>query len=416
MFSLLVGCKSTDSGSSNEPIGHGPPAPSGGPATGTDTPAQPGTDPSAHDEGNGAEVPTVPAVQLIGRFDTRDPAGARCGWPGCRIVARFDGTRVSVRLREELQPWMDGGPSEWDVAIDGQWQPKLVTNATGTPTEHVIADGLAAGTHVVELFKRSDAQNGTTQFLGYDFGAGKLLPPPPRKTRRIEIIGDSVSSGYGVEGVGLVPACPAPAYAAKYQNFHKSMGARLGEMFGAEVAGTVFSGKGVAKNVSPADKETMPVIFDRALPDDGNSTWSFQSFVADVVVVMLGGNDFGLGEPVDEGPATPSEFLNAYTAFALALRQKYPGAHLFLTVPPPLSDLDPPGRNVRTNVVAGVKAVTAARNAAGDPKVYPFEPAPGDPSEHTGCEGHGSPQFHQRVAAEVAAQVTAKVGWKLISP
>lgn len=71
---------------------------------------------------------------------------------------------------------------------------------------------------------RSEAQNGTTQFLGYDFGGGVLLAPPARKARRLEIIGDSVSSGYGVEGVGLGPTCPGPNYAARYENFRVSMG------------------------------------------------------------------------------------------------------------------------------------------------------------------------------------------------
>lgn len=404
---VVAACGGSGAGSNTGSIGHDSGAPPGGPAAdGTGTSTQPGERPGGGVEGG------EPAVQLVGRFDTRDAAGPRCAWPGCRIIARFEGTRVSVRLREKLETWMDGGPSEWDVAVDGQWQSKIVTNAAGAPTDHLIADALPAGAHVVELYKRSDAQNGTTQFLGYDFGGGKLLSPPARKTRRIEIIGDSVSSGYGIEGVGLGPICPGLNYAAKYQNFRQSMGARLGDLFGAEVAGTVFSGKGIAQNVTPSDPETMPLIYDRALPDDGTSAWDSSRFMIDVVIIMLGGNDFALGEPVDEGPATLAEFTTAYSAFVAALRQKYPAAHLFLTVPPPLSDLDPPGRNTRTNVVAGVQAVAAQRNAEGDAKVYTFEPGFGDWSEHTGCEGHGGPQFHQRVAAELGAQITARVGWK----
>jgi hypothetical protein len=133
--------------------------------------------------------------------------------------------------------------------------------------------------------------------------------------------------------------------------------------------------------------------------------------VADVVIVMLGGNDFAIGQPVDHGPASAAEFTSAYSTFTAVLRQRYPSAHLFLTVPPPLTDLDPPGTNTRSNVVAAVKSVAAQRNSSGDPKVHAFEPKPGDESEHTGCEGHGSPQFHQRVAAELAVEVASKVGW-----
>jgi len=62
--------------------------------------------------------------------------------------------------------------------------------------------------------------------------------------------------------------------------------------------------------------------------------------------------------------------------------------------------------------MAGVKAVAAERNAAGDARVYAFEPKPSDASEHTGCEGHGNPQYHQRVANELAAEIRARVGWK----
>lgn len=404
-FALLGACKGSGAGSNSESFGHDPvpgaDANDGGPGTATHHDGEPGSEPGA---------PDVPAVQLVGRFDMRDGAGPRCAWPGCRVVARFSGTRVSVKLREILETWMDGGPSEWDISVDGHWQSKIVTDATGAPHDYVLAEGLNDGPHTVEIYKRSEAHDGTTQFLGYDFGGGKLLPPPPRKARRIELIGDSVSSGYGVAGVG--PLCAGANYAAKYQNFRLSMGARLGELVDAEVAGTVFAGKGVAKNVWTADKETMPVLYPRALPDDVASTWDFSRFVAEVVIVMLGGNDFAPGAPVDLGPATPGEFMQAYAAFVGTLRASYPAAHLFLTVAPPLSDLDPPGGLARTNVVAGVKAVAAQRNAAGDARVYTFEPAPGDASEHTGCEGHGNPQFHQRVAGELAAEITAKVGWK----
>lgn len=406
LVSSFVACKGSGGGSAGESFGHEPSAPQDKPP-GDGSGAQPAP---ASNVDAGSD-PGTPAVQLIGRFDTADPAGPRCAWPGCRVVARFEGTRVSVRLREHVENWMDGGPSEWDVAVDGEWKPKIVTNATGAAQDYVIAEGLAQGTHVVEIYKRSEAANGTTQFLGYDLGAGKLLPPPARKARRLEVVGDSIVSGYGVEGVGLVPACPPPGYAARYENFRVTMGARLGEIFGAEVAGTASSGKGVARNAWTLDKDTLPVLFERSLPLDPSSTWDFSKFVPDVVVIMAGGNDFAIGLPVDQGPATLAEFTAAYSALLVSVRRAYPAAHLLVTVPPPVTDVEPPGRNTRTNVVTGVHAVVAQRNAAGDAKVYALEPDPGDASEHTGCDGHPNAQFHERVAKELAAQIRAKVGW-----
>lgn len=197
-----------------------------------------------------------PRIDFIGRFDTREPASPTCGWPGCRIVARFEGTGVSARLEEITESWMEGGPSEWDVTIDGQLRPKLVMTA-GTK-DYVLATELPRGVHVVELYKRNEAQTGLTRFHGYDFGDGTLLAPPGRHVRKIEIIGDSQPAAFGVDGVGQGPMCPGFTWAAQWQDFHKSFGARLGEGLSAEVSGTVYSGKGIVKNVWHPDKETMP--------------------------------------------------------------------------------------------------------------------------------------------------------------
>ncbi len=350
-------------------------------------------------------------MQLIGRFDTRDAQGPKCAWPGCRIVARFEGSDVSVTMNEIVEDWMDGGPSEWDVAIDGAFRDKLVMKPG--PSKYVLASGLAAGAHTVELYKRSEAQTGTTQLVGFDFAAGRLLAPPPRKQRRVEIVADSVATGYGVEGVEVAVngICPGPGYSARWASFRLSLGARLAEALDAELFGTAHSGKGISRNIWRPDTETLPVIFERTIPSDPTSAWDFSRWSADAVVVMGGGNDFDVGEPTDDGPPTLEQFEAAYGAFVDAIRKHYPQAHLFLTVSPSVSDATPAGRNTRTNIRAGVNAIADARRAQGDARVYAVEPGPAQPGELTGCDGHGNPAFHQRVGLELAAAIRAKLGW-----
>jgi hypothetical protein len=350
-----------------------------------------------------------PAVQFIGRFDTEETFGPRCSWPGCRIRARFNGTSVSARLKEIDEVWMEGCPSEWDVAIDGVWQPKLVLSPD--QENYVLATGLAAGDHLVELYKRSEAQNGTTQFLGYDFGGGTLLAPPPRKKRHIEVIGDSAAAGFGIEGVGLGPDCPGVDWASRWQNFRLSLGVRLAEELNAEIYGSVYSGKGMAQNIWPTDLDTMPVIFPRTNPIDKASKWDFSAYVPDAVIIMMGGNDFAIGQPVDHGPASLADFTDAYDGFVAMVREKYPLAHVFLITSPSVSDEMPAGRNSRTNVKAGIATVLSRRAAAGDTRVYGFEPPVAFPAELTGCNGHGTPEFHQRVADQLAVPIREKLGW-----
>ncbi len=354
--------------------------------------------------------PGPPAVQFVGRFDLRDPAGAKCAWPGCRIVARFDGTEVAVRMNEIDASWMLGGPSEWDVAIDGQWVPKLVL-LQGV-SEYVLARDLAPGPHKVELYKRSESQNGTSQFLGFDFRGGTLLSPPRRAPRRIEIIGDSQPAAFGVEGVGYPDLdCPGPNWAAMWQNFRRSFGARIGESFGAEVLGTVHSGKGLVRNIWRPDLETMPVLYPRIVPTDATSLYDFTSYVPHVVVIMIGGNDFAVGQPVDDGPTPLDEFTQAYATLVASIRDRYPEVYVFLSASPSVTDEQPVGRQSRTNVLAGMHAVIAQRVAMGDTHIHEATPALATKTELTGCEGHGTPEFHERVAAEISAVIREKTGW-----
>ncbi|MBX3206026.1 MAG: hypothetical protein KF764_13220 [Labilithrix sp.] len=383
-------------------------------ATGGDAAASSdGSGDGASSDGAPEEVDAgPPAVQLIGRFDARQAAGPKCAWAGCRILARFEGTQVSVDLEEIDETWMEGAPSEWDVAVDDVWKPKIVT--TPGKRTYSIATGLAAGPHKVELYKRSEPQNGVTRFVGFDFGGGALLAPPPRATRRIEIVGDSAASGFGVEGVGYPDNdCPGVDYGASWQNFRKSFGALLGTTLGAEVHGTAYSGKGLVKNIWRPDTAAMPYLFSLANPIDFSSTYDF-AWKPDVVVVMIGGNDFALGQPDEtagNGPATAAEFLAAYRTFVGTLRTTYPDAHLILTVSPSVSDSDPPGRSTRTNIANATTTVAAERTAASDARVHAFAPNVATPSELTACNGHGTPALHTRVAGELAVFVKKTTGW-----
>lgn len=405
---LVVGACSSSAADDAERVG---PQPEPDPAVQGGSDASP-ADGGARDTSGGPTgqyEPGPPHVQLIGRFDTRDPNAPRCAWPGCRIVARFEGTYVAVRLSESWEAWMDGAPSEWDATVDGVTQ-KLVMSAG--EHEYVLASSLPPGEHLVELYKRSEAQNGTTQFHGFDFRGGTLLSPPVRKTRRIEIIGDSQPAAFGVEGLDYPEHdCPGVDHGAQWQNFRKSFGARLEEILDAEVYGTVYSGKGIAKNIWHFDPETMPIVYWRALPVDKTSTWNPASFVPDVIVLMLGGNDFAIGKPVDTGPASLAEFTAAYRAFAGDLRAAYPQAKIIFAISPSVRDDEPAGRNSRTNVKEGVRVVTEERNAAGDRDISWFEPALAQKSELNACNGHGNPDFHLRVAQEIAAVIRQKTGW-----
>lgn len=360
------------------------------------------------------EVPTTiedvpPQVVLIGRFDRADPDAPKCAWPGCKVVARFDGPAVSVALEEEER---DGGPSEWDVVIDGVVTSKLVPRGRSS---YSLASGLAAGEHTVEIRKRNEARSGATRFLGYDFPDGKLLSPPARAARKIEIIGDASASAIGIvptSANALLAYCNGPSEAARFQSFGLSFGAKLGEVFQADVAGTVFSGKGVVRNALTGDPQSLPLLYGRADPLDANSVYDTNTIVPDVVVCMMGDSDFAVG-PLSAARPTPlATFIDVYRDFVETLRAKYPSSHVFLVTSPTASDSGQQEGGPRTNLLAGTRAVRDSFAAAGDANVHTFAPAPATLEERTSCGSSGSAALHARVASELAAEMRMVLGWK----
>ena len=398
---LAAACSSTGS-----PAGAAPerdPAPA--PATATDvgrapaSPADAGGDSTAkHDPPNEKHEPL-----FVGRFDTTDPAGPRAAWPGARILARFDGSAVSVKFSEFAEPWMEGAPSYWEVRIDkGDWVP-IAMIADNQPHVFELAKGLPPGPHQVELFKRSETQTGMTQFLGFDFHGGKSLAPPPRQTRKIEVMGDSQATGFGIEMLNAPNHdCPGADHGGRWQNFRKAWGGRLGERFDAEVHGIVFSGKGVVKNITPADPDTLVKHYARtnpnpALQNSNPQLFDLTSWIPDVIVLTHGSIDFGAS--VD-----PSEFRAVYRAFVInQLRARSPSTHIFLSVL---------GRGAREVITDLANSIVAERAAMGDDRIHAFVANDYTWEEMVACNGHGTPAWHDRITTEIAAEITKKVGWQ----
>ncbi len=135
--------------------------------------------------------PTDPNIRYVGRFDTSTPGGPSCAWSNSAVRLSFKGTGMRVKLAENSE-------NQWQVVIDGK--PTSIIKSKGKAAVYPVATGLAEGEHSVELVRRTEAFAGRTQFLGFQLGAGGKLLPVPAPHRRIEVIGDSISCGYGSEG------------------------------------------------------------------------------------------------------------------------------------------------------------------------------------------------------------------------
>ena len=367
----------------------GAPGTGGGPGTGgasglRDAGTPPDTDPASD---GAADTVGTATVRLQGRFDLADTTKPAFGWSGSAMIARFQGTGATLRI--------DGSPNQFAVVVDGAVSSKVLKVVSGT-TQYALATGLAAGVHDVVVWKRTEGNQGENRFLGLDVAGGQLQVPPAAPDRRIEIYGDSISAGYGMDGAG--PNC---AFTPDTEDHYLTYGAISARELNADLHAMAWSGIGMYRNygVSGASSDAMPAVYARTLASQSASVWDFSTWQPHVVVINLGTNDASSSGD----PGTPYE--TAYLAFVRSLRQKYPDTFFVLTIGPMLD-----GSNL-TAIKGHLQNVIKTRSSEGDSKMsfleFPVQVA----ADGYGCDWHPSPSTNAKMATLLTAELKARLGW-----
>ena len=123
------------------------------------------------------------AIQYIGRVEHNSTAGTvRYDWVGTHLRTGFSGTQISVLISDE-------GESYHNVFIDGKWVKKIKVKGN-TPQRIVLATGLKAVQHQLELQKCTEGEYGCTTVHAFILPKGASLHAADAPKRLIEVIGD----------------------------------------------------------------------------------------------------------------------------------------------------------------------------------------------------------------------------------
>ncbi|CAI6339070.1 unnamed protein product [Periconia digitata] len=332
-------------------------------------------------------INAVHGVRLLGRVD---PRTRELSWPGTGISFIFTGSSATIDVDRI------SGSNSVELTVDGV--ASVMANVNGTPIS--TPPGLGNGTHHVVLRKRSEALFGSI-FLGNVTTDG-TFEKDGEVSRRIEFVGDSITVGYGLDGVN---PCTNNA---SVENNPKTFGALAASALQADYSMIAWSGIGVSRNypsTSPDPSPVMPVRWTRYNPNDADDSYPFpEASIPDVVVINLGTNDFayvGVREPLNV-----QTYISAMVAFVRDMEKRYPAATFFLMTSPSIGDEYPPGDGTKTAQRKALRSVMEALN--GTKTDFVDWPTQGS---DVGCDYHPNAATHAIGASILSSAIAGKMGW-----
>ncbi len=327
--------------------------------------------------------PNHPWIQYSGRVDVSDQMTARFDWPLTGVTAAFEGKGIGFLLED--------GKNNYDVYVDGQLFGVWVTSSA---IEEYEVTGLKRGRHVLQVIKRTESSWGTAIFKGLVLPKGTVLAEPPNPSeRRIEIIGDSISAGYGNEGSNFLCADLRP-----FQNANQAYGAMLARRFAADCHVEAISGKGLVRNwgdfkkVSP---DPMPIYLSNTLGLYPGVPWNFNSWIPDVVILFLGTNDFSTNPKPD-----PDFFVLAYEKLIQKIRGHYPKAWILCL-----------GRKDMPDMASAVWDAVHREKKIGNIRLRYISIQPFNAAD-MGCDGHPKVADHKRLADHLTPFIARLLKWR----
>jgi hypothetical protein len=320
-----------------------------------------------------------PQIRYVGRWDRSTAAAPRASWTCSTVMLKFKGTAVNAKLK---------GGGFYEAVVDGQ--PAGVVAGKNDPQSFEIARDLPNKDHVVEIVRRDEGAWITPiTFLGFELAQGsEVLSPPPSSGRRLLIIGDSISCGYGNEATRDEGNPPDK------ENGYLTYGAIAARKLNAEAQIIAWSGRKLFPD------NTMVEVYPRTLAMDAEPKADLKSWIPGVVLIDLGTNDFrdAKKQPDEQG------WIAAYKNFIASIRQTAPDSYVFVASGP---------MGTSANWDKWAKTVVSDLQEKGDKRIA-YLPFATQDVNGDGIGGHWHPNLktHAKMADRLVQEIAKAVGWK----
>ncbi len=319
-------------------------------------------------------------VAQMGRVENTAQGAVRFSYPGVSFFVDLEGSKLSIEASST------GKDTFLEVIVDGGPAKSLrLSNALQTVT---LMSEAKIGHHRVELIHSSETWHGIATIKGWQTD-GQFLAAPILPARKILVLGDSVSCGEAIErDAGLTKT-------SAWWKPRLSYGMLTAQAFQAQVQLVCYGGRGLLSSWNGSTSDlNLPDFLSLTIPDAAHPvSWDAKRYVADVILVAIGTNDFSAGIPKRE------EYIAAYVKLLLTLLSDYPQAQIAVTEGAILN-----GKNKEAMIGFLAESVHRLQN----PRIHQLASQyyPGDERD-----GHPSKEQHRMMANDLIVQFKTMMNW-----
>ena len=248
-------------------------------------------------------------LSIFGRTYFGEDGALDLSWSASGFGLRFVGSGIAVRF-------LPHDPAECvsvKIEVDGVGHKSCVFYGN----EPVFVDGLEDTEHVLRFYKASEGNEllrvDSVRILGT---SPEILAYKPEYKFKMEVIGDSITAGFGIFGA------ETSGYNIFEQDATATYAYLTAEELSADLRVLAYSGRGVARSFSGETTNRFIDMFRRTSRKADSPAHTFGDWTPDVLVINGGTND-SCSDKVSE-----SEFVDAVIELYSYAREVYPSAKI----------------------------------------------------------------------------------------
>lgn len=343
--------------------------------------------------GSGAEfIFTGTSLKLLLAGDDTTKPQSRC----C-FSFNENGTPNRTFLPEGTEPEQDLEFARVAVLVNGV--PVFCECLKARTTEIEVIHSTESVSATITILKLSEAPMSVFGISQIITDAAAAIKPALPKAKKIEIIGDSITCGYGVEDENQ-----EHHFSTSTENVMEAYSYLTAKALDADYSMVSYSGYGIISGYTENDQkltnQLVPdyysmVGYSRGLVNGTAITladWDFSQFVPDVIVINLGTNDDSYCK---DNVSRQEEFTLEYVRFLETVREKNPSAYLLCAFGIMLNRIYP----------CIEQAVRLYRKKTGDTNISAFPLTTHSEADGYVADWHPSKKSHRRAADELSAKL-----------